>query len=73
MMLAVKFAGYSWGDADKFRKAMGKKIPELMAEQKEKFFKGCKEFGGLEEKKIKYPLGPNRDLRCLWIQQSSRC
>jgi len=52
MMLAVQFAGYSWGDADKFRKAMGKKIPELMAEQKEKFFKGCKEVGGLEEKKI---------------------
>ena len=53
MMLAVKFAGYSWGDADKFRKAMGKKIPELMAEQKEKFFKGCKEVEGLEENKIK--------------------
>ena len=52
MMIAVKFAGYSWGEADKFRKAMGKKIPKLMAEQKEKFFKGCTEVGGLEEKKI---------------------
>lgn len=50
MMLAVKFAGYSWGEADKFRKAMGKKIPELMAEQKIKFEKGCKEVGGLNDK-----------------------
>ena len=53
MMIAVKFAGYSWGEADKFRKAMGKKIPELMAEQKIKFTKGCKEFGGLSEDQTK--------------------
>jgi DNA polymerase-3 subunit alpha len=50
MLLAVNFAGYSWGEADKFRKAMGKKIPEIMAEQKEKFAKGCVEVGGLTEK-----------------------
>lgn len=50
MMIAVQFAGYSWGEADKFRKAMGKKIPELMAEQKIKFMKGCKEVGGLTDK-----------------------
>jgi DNA polymerase-3 subunit alpha len=37
MMIAVQLAGYSWGEADKFRKAMGKKIPEEMAAQKEKF------------------------------------
>ena len=49
MLIAVNFAGYSWGDADKFRKAMGKKIPEVMAEQKEKFTKGCIEHGGLSE------------------------
>ena len=41
MLTAIKLAGYSWLDADKFRKAMGKKIPELMAEQEEKFKKGC--------------------------------
>ncbi len=51
MTIAVQFAGYSWGDADKFRKAMGKKIPELMAEQKEKFFKGCKEVGDFDDRK----------------------
>jgi DNA polymerase-3 subunit alpha len=53
MLIAVHFAGYSWGEADKFRKAMGKKIPELMAQQKEKFTKGCKEVGGLSDKQTK--------------------
>ncbi len=41
MLIAVEIAGYSWLEADKFRKAMGKKIPEVMAEQEEKFTKGC--------------------------------
>ncbi len=45
MMIAVQLAGYSWGEADKFRKAMGKKIPAEMAAQKEKFHKGCIERG----------------------------
>jgi DNA polymerase-3 subunit alpha len=31
---------------------MGKKIPAEMAEQKDKFYKGCKEYGGLKEKTI---------------------
>lgn len=41
MLTAIKLAGYSWLDADKFRKAMGKKIPELMKEQEKKFQDGC--------------------------------
>jgi DNA polymerase-3 subunit alpha len=45
MMMAVQLAGYSWGEADKFRKAMGKKIPEEMAKQKERFKSGCLEHG----------------------------
>src|SRR3989344_3281493 len=40
MMIAIKLAGYSWLEADKLRKAMGKKIPAEMAEQKEKLIKG---------------------------------
>jgi len=39
--IAVKLAGYSWLEADTFRKAMGKKIPKEMAAQKEKFKAGC--------------------------------
>lgn len=37
---AIELAGYSWEEADKFRKAVGKKIPEEMAKQKEKLKEG---------------------------------
>lgn len=40
MMIAIKLAGYSWLEADKLRKAMGKKIPEVMQAEKAKLFKG---------------------------------
>jgi len=50
MLTAIKLAGYSWLEADKLRKAMGKKIPEEMEKQKEKLFKGFVD-GGLTEKK----------------------
>ncbi|HVM58848.1 MAG TPA: DNA polymerase III subunit alpha, partial [Candidatus Paceibacterota bacterium] len=43
LIMAHEFAGYSWGEVDKFRKAVGKKIPEEMAKQKEKFIEGCVE------------------------------
>jgi len=48
LLTAINLAGYNWEEADKFRKAMGKKIPEEMEKQKEKFYKGCKEFGKLD-------------------------
>ena len=47
--IATSLAGYSWLDADKFRKAMGKKIPKEMAAQKEKFTKGCVTHGMKKE------------------------
>lgn len=49
LLIAVHLAGYSWGEADKFRKAVGKKIPEEMKKQKEKFISGCIEVGGFTE------------------------
>jgi DNA polymerase-3 subunit alpha len=49
LMIAINLAGYSWLDADKFRKAMGKKIPEEMAAQKDKFMSGCRERGMKEQ------------------------
>ncbi len=52
MLTAIELAGYDWMEADKFRKAMGKKIPEEMAQQKVKFYKGCKEHGKLKQEKI---------------------
>ncbi len=40
LLIAVNLAGYTWGEADTFRKAIGKKIPEEMEKQKDKFTKG---------------------------------
>jgi DNA polymerase-3 subunit alpha len=51
--LVIAVAGYSWGEVDKFRKAVGKKIPEEMAKQKEKFISGCIEYSKWTEKKAK--------------------
>lgn len=53
LMMANRLAGYSWGEVDKFRKAVGKKIPEEMAKQKEKFIQGCIEHSKWSEKKAK--------------------
>ena len=41
LLTAINIAGYTWEEADKFRKAMGKKIPSEMAKQKGKFIEGC--------------------------------
>jgi DNA polymerase III subunit alpha len=50
LLTAIKLAGYSWLEADKLRKAMGKKIPEVMAAEKEKLIKGFVEYGKLTPK-----------------------
>lgn len=47
MTIARELAGYSWLEADTLRKAMGKKIPEVMAAEKDKLLKGFVEFGKL--------------------------
>lgn len=47
---AIELAGYSWTEVDKFRKAIGKKIPEEMAAQKEKFINGCVKNGYTKKK-----------------------
>lgn len=53
LIMAHDLAGYSWIEVDKFRKAVGKKIPKEMAEQKEKFIKGCMKHSKWSEKKAK--------------------
>ncbi|MFO7807593.1 MAG: DNA polymerase III subunit alpha, partial [Candidatus Moraniibacteriota bacterium] len=45
MQIARDLAGFSLGEADMLRKAMGKKIHELIQEQKEKFIQGAKKNG----------------------------
>ena len=45
LFIAQAFAGYSLGQADIFRKAMGKKIPEVMRKEKRNFVTGAKQKG----------------------------
>jgi DNA polymerase-3 subunit alpha len=47
---AIELAGYDWGTVDKFRKAVGKKIPAEMAKQHEIFVKGCEEHSGISKR-----------------------
>ncbi len=50
MLIAINLGGYSWIEADKLRKAMGKKIPAEMAAQKDKLTKGLVKNGMAEKK-----------------------
>ncbi len=50
LMTAIHIAGYTWGEVDKFRKAIGKKIPEEMAKQHKIFVEGCKKNSNMPEK-----------------------
>lgn len=51
LMTAIEVAGYSWGEVDKFRKAVGKKIPEEMKKQHIMFVDGCVKNGGMSKEK----------------------
>jgi len=58
LMISINIAGYSWGEADKFRKAVGKKIPEEMEKQKEIFINGC----------VSHSKWPLKKAQELWTQ-----
>jgi DNA polymerase-3 subunit alpha len=45
ILIAQALAGYSLGQADIFRKAMGKKIPEVMKKEEQNFIAGAKKRG----------------------------
>src|SRR3990167_7392910 len=47
---ALELAGYDWLEVDKFRKAVGKKIPEEMAHQHKRFVEGCVKFSEMTKK-----------------------
>ncbi len=49
MQIVQAFAGFSLGEADILRRAMGKKIKELMDEQKGKFIEAAKKLGHSEK------------------------
>lgn len=47
---ALELAGYTWETVDKFRKAVGKKIPTEMAKQHVIFVEGCQKTSGMTAK-----------------------
>jgi DNA polymerase-3 subunit alpha len=53
MRIAQTLAGFSMGQADMLRKAMGKKDPKVMAKQREAFMQGAKAKGINEKKAAK--------------------
>ena len=50
MQIASELAGYSMGEADNLRRAMGKKLPEEMEKQRVRFLEGSKK-SGIPDKK----------------------
>ncbi|HVG69286.1 MAG TPA: DNA polymerase III subunit alpha [Vicinamibacterales bacterium] len=53
MRIAQAVAGFTLGQADVLRKAMGKKDPKVMARQREAFLNGAKQQGVSEKKAVK--------------------
>src|SRR5690606_4739368 len=53
LQIANKLAGYTLGEADLLRRAMGKKKPEEMAKQRERFVSGCEKNGIPRDKAAK--------------------
>jgi DNA polymerase-3 subunit alpha len=51
LLTAIKLGGYSWLEADALRKAMGKKIPEVMRAEKQKLVNGFMGYGKLSHEK----------------------
>ena len=49
MLTAQDFAGYTLGEADILRKAMGKKVPAIMREEERKFVEGAVKNGHSEQ------------------------
>jgi len=50
MQIASEMAGFTMGEADTLRRAMGKKDRDLMAKQRDKFIAGCRERSTAEAK-----------------------
>jgi DNA polymerase-3 subunit alpha len=48
LLIAQKFAGYTLGEADVMRKAMGKKIAQVMRAERDRFVRGAKKKGYTE-------------------------
>lgn len=51
LLMAIHLAGYNWEEADKFRKAIGKKIVAEMEAQHNKFVDGCVTHSNIDREK----------------------
>ncbi|GAC1447107.1 MAG: DNA polymerase III subunit alpha [Ktedonobacterales bacterium] len=49
LLIAVQLAGFSWGEVDKFRKAMSKKDRTVLTQYRDRFVAGCAQ-NGINEK-----------------------
>ena len=68
MRIARELAGYTMGEADILRRAMGKKIPAEMIPQREKFMKGAAE-RGITQNVAETDFRTGGKIRRLWLQQ----
>lgn len=48
LYMTIRLAGYDWGEADTFRKGVGKKIKEILDAQQERFVGGCVTHSGID-------------------------
>ena len=71
MQIAQILSGYSLGEADLLRRAMGKKIRTEMDAQRERFVKGATE-RGIDQRAGRRDLRPARKVRRLRLQQEPR-
>jgi DNA polymerase-3 subunit alpha len=68
MRISNVVAGFSLGEADILRKAMGKKNAEVMQKQRAKFVDGAKK-RGVNERKAAHSFRLDGAFRRLWLQQ----
>ena len=64
MRIAQKLAGFNLQEADKLRKAIGKKKADLMSKVKKKFISGCEEVGMVDKETAQEIFS--------WIEKSAR-
>ena len=72
MLIARELAGYSLGQADELRRAMGKKIKEQMAAHRARFIEGAAKKKGIDAAYRRTNLRPSRKIRGLRLQQGPR-
>jgi DNA-directed DNA polymerase III (polc) len=59
MKIAQELAGFSMAEADTLRKAIGKKIKDLMMASKQKFIDGCQKTASPRRSPLKFGVGLN--------------